>query len=200
MEKLSKVCRDLDDCWLELFCSFAFGYCIEDRSECRDHRGLEISVGHCVLGWLRNSNCCFEWSHKVIEAELKFSSDNVSHSGDEAQGLELEWLVLFSDGLVEVPSKHLEYLNPIFVDETAMVFTLVFLIIPSKQALAEIERGESCLSLELKDRVGFHKLDEFWSKVSVIFDLNAWSEDSHKLAKGIKCSMLNSNVRVHDTC
>ena len=81
-----------------------------------------------------------------------------------------------------------------------MVLAIVFLVIPSKQAFAEIECSESCLSLELKDRISFHKFDEFWSKVSVIFDLDAWSEDSHELAKGIKRSMLNSNVRVHDTC
>ena len=159
-----------------------------------------MSVGHCELSWLGDTDCCFEWGHKVIEAELKFGSNNVSHSGDELQRLELEWLVLFSDGLVEVASKNTEYLDPIFVDEAAMVLAIVFLITPSKQALAEIECSESCLSLELKDRICFHKFDEFWSKVSVIFDLNAWSEDSHELAKGIKCSMLNSNVRVHDTC
>ena len=102
-----------------------------------------------MLSWLRNADCGFEWGHEVIEAELKFGSNNLSHSGDEAQGLELEWLILLSDSLVEVAPENDQNFSPVSVDDTAVILTFLIVLATVKQAIAEIKHGKGSLCLQL---------------------------------------------------
>ena len=111
----------------------------------------------------------------------------------------MEWLVLFSDGLVEVSSQDSEDLDPVLINECAMVFTVFLTFALIEQALAEAEHSESCAGLKLEQRVSLHKLDELWSEVGVVLDLNRWSKDIHQLTKSFESSMLDSDVGVHDS-
>ena len=111
----------------------------------------------------------------------------------------MEWLVLFSDGLVEVSSQDSEDLDPVLINECAMVFTVFLVFALIEQALAEAEHSESSAGLELEQRVSLHKLDKLWSEVGVVLDLNRWSKDIHQLTKSFESSMLDSDVGVHDS-
>ena len=102
-----------------------------------------------MLSWGWNANRSLEWSHKIIEAELKFGADDISHRGDEAQGLELEWLILLSDSLVEVAPENDQNFSPVSVDDTAVILTFLIVLATVKQAIAEIKHGKGSLCLQL---------------------------------------------------